>query len=157
LSDSRQKAGNFLSPFQCKLESCRKGHVESSPQILQHPGHAFPHARSGRVIYYNPASLRMYGFNGQWPELADGEAALIWEVTDLQGRIVPFQNWMHHQVLRGKRFQDVLARVRRKDGKREFWASFNGVPIYDRDGQIAFALITMRENSRGRRTAGHQS
>lgn len=107
----------------------------------------FIHARSGRVIYHNPASLRMHGFDDQWPTLTDGEAASIWEVTDLKGRIVPFEKWLHHRVLRGQQVQNAVARVRRKDGKRDFWASYSGVPLYGKDGQVKFALITMRDET----------
>jgi len=107
----------------------------------------FIHAPSGRIVYHNPASVRMHGFVDLWPDLSADEAAATWEVTDRDGNIVPFENWVFRQVLDGRRIQDAVVRVRRKDGKCDFWASYRGVPIHAQDGRIRFALITVRDET----------
>jgi PAS domain S-box-containing protein len=105
----------------------------------------FIHALSGRIIYHNKASLHLHGFEGEWPRLSTQNAADLWEITTPDGRPVPFEKWLHHRVLKGERIQNALARVRRRDGRKEFWGSYSGVPIYDEKGRVQFALVTVRD------------
>ncbi|KJS32829.1 MAG: hypothetical protein VR64_04635 [Desulfatitalea sp. BRH_c12] len=107
----------------------------------------FIHSPSGRIVYRNPASLRMHGFDENQDPRSDQEASETWEVTTMQGEPVPFERWMHNQVLRGQRFKDVLAHVRRSDGKCAFYGSYSGVPLYDSNGNVRLALITVRDET----------
>ena len=70
---------------------------------------------------------------------------LIWKGWDEQGRPLNFDEWPVSRVIRGEHFQDQVLRARRDDTGHEFFASYNGCPIHDDNGKIAFAFITIHD------------
>jgi len=69
----------------------------------------------GQLIYWNPAALKIYGFASaseairRLPDLPE-----IFELSSLDGEIIPPEEWPLARVLRGESVQDLELRVRRK-------------------------------------------
>lgn len=100
----------------------------------------------GNVTYQNPASERIHGF-----QLSEAERIeylslpVVWKGWDEQGRPLNFDEWPVSRVIRGEHFQGQVLRARRDDTGHEFFASYNGCPVHDDNGKIAFAFITSHD------------
>ena len=74
---------------------------------------------AGQLIYWNPAALEIYGFASaadaiqRLPEVPE-----IFELTTLDGVILPPEEWPLARVLRGESIQDLELRVRRRSPPR---------------------------------------
>ena len=101
----------------------------------------------GNLIYQNPASLRIHGFGD--PEVGRVERADFpsrWEGFDENGKPLQFEDWPIFRVFRRhEHFQNQVLRARRVDTGKEFFASYNGAPIYDPDGKPVLGFITIRD------------
>jgi len=102
---------------------------------------------TGRIVYMNPACLRMHGFSEEDAPLTLDEAVTAWETSDPEGKPIPPERWLHNRVLRGEQFQNVMLHIRRFDGRCDFYGSYNGVPILSPDGDVRFGLMTMRDET----------
>jgi PAS domain S-box-containing protein len=113
---------------------------------------------NGDVFYQNPASLRIHGyepsgtgfiknqdFSGSW----NG-----WKGWDEQGRPLNVDESPLARVARGERIQNQVLRARRCDTNHEFFASYNGSPIYDDDGKLALSFITIQDITERRQAEG---
>ncbi len=100
----------------------------------------------GNVIYQNPASLRIHGYQpGDGGYIESRALAVSWKGWDEQGRPLSFEEWPLSRVIHGERIQNQVLRARRSDTGHEFIASYNGCPILSDDGKISFAFITIRD------------
>ena len=98
------------------------------------------------LIFQNPAAARIHGYRvKQDGRIAAEELASTWEGWDEEGHPVAFDEWPLSRVTRGQCFQDMVLHVRRAETGHEFWASYNGCPIYDRDGRILHGFITITD------------
>ena len=100
----------------------------------------------GNVTYQNPASERIHGFQLREAEHIEYLSLPVdWKGWDEQGRPLNFDEWPVSRVIRGEHFQGQVLRARRDDTGLEFFASYNGCPIHDDNGKIAFAFITIHD------------
>ena len=128
----KNEAEKTVAQLQAIMDSMADGLVIADPQ--------------GNLLYHNPASLALHGFNSleetQQPFL---EIVNIWEVASLDGELLPLDQWPMSRALSGERFTDYEVWVRRTDVGKQYIGSYNGTPVFDRAGQMLFAIITFRD------------
>lgn len=97
----------------------------------------------GELIHWNPAAVEMHGFTSpevwrrQLPEMKD-----IFELSTLDGTVVPFEQWPFPRIYRGERLREYELRVRRIDRDWERVFSYGGTIVRDSTGkQMAFCTI----------------
>jgi PAS domain S-box-containing protein len=74
------------------------------------------------------------------------------ELSDLEGRPVAFEEWPVARALRGERFADYEVRVRRKDTGKSWVGSYSGTPVQTKSGNIILAVNTVRDISERKST-----
>jgi len=100
----------------------------------------------GDAFYQNPASLRIHGFEpGGTGAIKNQDLPINWKGWDEQGRPLDLDEWPLSRVTRGERVQNQVLRARRCETGHEFFASYNGCPIYDDNGKIALSFITIQD------------
>jgi PAS domain S-box-containing protein len=98
------------------------------------------------LIYQNPASVRIHGYRAdQDGSISPKELASSWEGWDEQGNPLAVDEWPISRVARGERFEDFVLRAYRAETGREFWASYNGCPTYDKDGRFVYGFIVISD------------
>lgn len=100
----------------------------------------------GNIVHANPAALKCHGF-ASIEELQRSTPRLrqLFEVRDLQGRLLPYEQWPSTRALRGQEFSDMEVEVRRRDTGRAFFASYGGAPIFEPDGRHILSVLTVRD------------
>ncbi|MES2663964.1 MAG: EAL domain-containing protein [Pseudomonadota bacterium] len=107
----------------------------------------------GRIIYWNRAGLAMHKYERQeegllrkFPDLQD-----IFELKDLNGKILSFNEWPLSRVLHGEILKDCEAHVRRLDIPWSRIFSYSGSIIQDASGRpmafLAISDITARKKA----------
>jgi PAS domain S-box-containing protein len=100
----------------------------------------------GDAFYQNPSSLRIHGFEPNGTGfIKNQDLPINWKGWDEQGRPLDVDEWPLSRVIRGERVQDQVLRARRCETNHEFYASYNGSPIYDDNGAIALSFITIED------------
>jgi PAS domain S-box-containing protein len=100
----------------------------------------------GDAFYQNPASLRIHGFEPDGTGIIrHQDLPISWQGWDEHGRPLHLDEWPLSRVTRGERVQNQELRARRCETNHEFFASYNGSPIYDDDGKIALSFITIQD------------
>ncbi len=100
----------------------------------------------GRLVQWNRTALDMHGFASleeaqrRLPEFAD-----IFELSTLDGKVVPLEQWPLARVLRGEDLRDVEVRVRRIVGGWERVFSYAGSLVRDDRGQSLLAVLTVTD------------
>jgi PAS domain S-box-containing protein len=101
---------------------------------------------TGNAFYQNPASLRIHGFDPSGTGFIKNEDLPIsWKGWNEQGRALDLEGWPLSRVARGERVQNQVLRARRCETNHEFFASYNGSPIYDDNGKIVLSFITIQD------------
>jgi PAS domain S-box-containing protein len=100
----------------------------------------------GDAFYQNPASLRIHGFEPDGTGfIKSQDLPVMWKGWDEQGRELNLDEWPLFRVIRGERVHNQVLRARRCETNHEFFASYNGSPIYDDNGKVALRLITIQD------------
>ncbi len=100
----------------------------------------------GNIIYENPAALKLLGYSDfSEVETSKEDYRASWEVNDILGNPVPFNEWPLVRVLNGDEFADLELEIKHKTLKTHFIGSFFGIPIKDNNGQSLFTLLTLRD------------
>jgi PAS domain S-box-containing protein len=100
----------------------------------------------GDAFYQNPASLRIHGIEPSGTGfITNQELSISWKGWDEQGRPLDVDEWPLSRVTRGERVQNQVLRARRCETNHEFFASYNGSPIYDDNGKLALSFITIQD------------
>jgi PAS domain S-box-containing protein len=101
----------------------------------------------------NQAWLRFHGFASfaELPGWQLDEVAPLFEVRDLEGRLLPLDEVPMSRAMRGEAFADLEVELRRKDNGRVWWGSYNGAALRGPDGRVAAALISMRDTTERKR------
>jgi PAS domain S-box-containing protein len=100
----------------------------------------------GNAFYQNPASLRIHGLEPSGTGVIKSEdLPTSWKGWDEQGRPLNVDEWPLSRVTRGERVQNQVLRARRRETNHEFFANYNGSPIYDDNGKIALSFITIQD------------
>jgi PAS domain S-box-containing protein len=100
----------------------------------------------GQVLHFNRAALELHGFATlEEARLHLTEFATIFELSTLDGAILPLDQWPLARILRGEYLQDWEVRIRRiaSDWKRIF--SYGGVLVRDAAGQPTIAVVTISD------------
>lgn len=123
--------------FEVVVENLREGLIIADPQ--------------GELLHWNPASLRLLGFG----DISEGrrrqrEFSKLFELTTLDGTVVPENNWPLARVRRGDQFENLELRVRRRDSNWERTFSYAGSLVrYAGDKALAFmTLIDITDRKR---------
>lgn len=100
----------------------------------------------GSIDYGNPVLLDLFGAGSLEQARAEiPSAAGVWRLSSLEGDPLPAERQPIARALRGEHFVEQELRVRRADGTAEFIGSYNGTPIYDRDGSLKGGVVTVRK------------
>jgi PAS domain S-box-containing protein len=100
----------------------------------------------GRVFQWNRTALAMHGFatlaeaQRRLPEFAD-----LFQLSTLEGEILPLEQWPLARVLRGEDLRDWEVRVRRIAGNWERILSYGGSLVRDEQGQPRLAVLTITD------------
>jgi PAS domain S-box-containing protein len=106
----------------------------------------------GNAFYQNPASLRIHGLEPSGTGFINNQdLPTSWKGWDEQGRPLNVDEWPLSRVTRGERVQNQVLRARCCETSHEFFASYNGSPIYDDNGKIALSFITIQDITERRR------
>lgn len=106
---------------------------------------------TGQLLQWNPAALKMYGISATTDVLLQiKNLARMYELSTIEGIVVPIDEWPLTRILRGEYLHDLELRVRRFDGDWERIFSYSGaVSHYGNDQGLAFLTIqdiTERKN-----------
>jgi len=100
----------------------------------------------GNVLTMNPAALSLHGFRSmEQVQKPLHQFQAEFEVSFLDGRPVPLDQWPMARVLRGERFTDYELLVRRKDTGILWIASYSGTPARTQAGDHILCVITLRD------------
>ncbi len=106
----------------------------------------------GNLMDMNPAALAIHGFEAvdslqrhliQLPE--------VFQIFDLEGNPLSTDLWPIGRVLRGETFDSYVVRVRRVDNGSAWIGSFGGTPVYDGEGKMLLAIVTVRDITENKR------
>ena len=127
-----------------RAEALVRGSEERVQAILENLNEAVVVADlSGRVLSWNRAALQLHGFESSetWL-LRPSEFAEIFELSTLDGRVLPVEEWPVSRILRGERLQGVELRVRRRDMEWRRIFSYGGSIVeLPRGGKVATVTI----------------
>ncbi len=103
----------------------------------------------GAVLNWNPAALRMHGFNGMSdaPGVFAGFGDLF-ELSTFEGRILPVDTWPLARILRGEQVRDLELRVRHKRQGWEKVFNFGGAIAHDARGRPLLAIVHISDFTR---------
>jgi PAS domain S-box-containing protein len=97
----------------------------------------------GELLDWNPAALEMHGLTSADQsrfQLAD--CAAIFELSTLDGTILPVEEWPLPRIFRGERVHNFEARLRRIDNDWERVLRYGGATVKDATwGKLAFVTI----------------
>lgn len=97
----------------------------------------------GELLDWNPAALEMHGLtSADQFRFRLSDCANTFELSSLDGAILPVEEWPLPRIFRGEQLRDFEARVRRigTDWERVF--SFGGATVQDATwGQLAFVTV----------------
>jgi PAS domain S-box-containing protein len=109
----------------------------------------------GDAFYQNPASLRIHGLEPNSAGIVrNQDLPTSWQGWNDQGRPLNLDEWPLSRVARGERVQSQELRARRLETNLEFFAIYNGSPIYDDNGKIALSFITIQDITERRQAEG---
>ena len=107
----------------------------------------------GQLLHFNRAALDMHGFAS--PEEGRQhltELAEIFELADLDGTIMPFDQWPLARILRGEHMQDLEVRIRRLHADWQRIFNYGGALVTDADGQPMMAIVTITDITERKRS-----
>ncbi len=106
----------------------------------------------GEFLHWNPAALRMLGFDR--PEEGrqhQREFARFFEVSTLEGRLLPPEQWPLARVRRGERLEGFEVHVRRHDSDWERIFSYSGAQVETAEAR-RLAFVTLNDVTERRRS-----
>jgi len=97
----------------------------------------------GELLDWNPSALEMHGLTStDQCRFRLSDVADIFELSTLDGTILPFEEWPLPRIFRGEQLRDFEARIRRVDTDWERVLSYGGASVEDATwGQLAFVTV----------------
>jgi PAS domain S-box-containing protein len=97
----------------------------------------------GHLVHWNRAALTLHGLADSvaWSRRLD-EFVNVFELSTLDGQVVPFEDWPMSRLLRGQKLDKVELRIRRRDTDWNRVMSYGGSVILDANGR-ELAFLTM--------------
>jgi PAS domain S-box-containing protein len=106
----------------------------------------------GTVVLVNESGAMLTGFSASRDApVTPSQLSATYELSELDGRPVPVEQWPFARVLRGEGFVDWELRRRRRDGGDERILSFTGTPVRDARGEQVLGLAVARDVTEQRR------
>jgi len=100
----------------------------------------------GNLLEFNPTALAIHGFESiEQVQRHVAEFADQFEVRDTDGNFVPIEQWAVSRVLRGESYSGYELEIHRRDTGKTFIGSYCGAPVYDSQGNLTLAIVTMRD------------
>jgi two-component system, NtrC family, C4-dicarboxylate transport sensor histidine kinase DctB len=100
----------------------------------------------GNVLAMNKVALALHGFDSNREVRRHlSEYREMFELRDLEGRALPFEEWPLMRVYDGEEFHDYEVLTHRKGGKRVWVGSYSGAPVRNKTGEIILSVITVRD------------
>ena len=106
----------------------------------------------GQLIYWNPAALKLYGFASsadairRLPEFPD-----LFELSTLQGVVLPPEDWPLARVLRGESLCDLELKVRRRSPPWTRFFRYSGSRVHYA-GRRALGFLTVNDVTERKQT-----
>ncbi len=101
---------------------------------------------AGHILSMNPAALRIHDFEDvRQARRHLKEYPHAFALFDLDHQPVPLESWPLSRALRGEHFSGYSVRVRRQDTGREWVGSYGGTPVRNREGELLFVILTLRD------------
>lgn len=99
---------------------------------------------TGRLVHWNPAALEIHGF-GCADELRRplDELGETFELSTLEGTILPVDQWPLSRILRGEVLKDCELRMRRRNGGWQRIVSYGGTLVRDSRHRPILAVVTI--------------
>ncbi len=100
----------------------------------------------GRLFNWNQAAVAMHGFasleecSRYLPEFAE-----IFELTTLDGAVLPLEQWPLARIFRGEQLRDQELRVRRLDSGWQRILNYSGALARDPKGQPLLAVVSVTD------------
>ena len=106
----------------------------------------------GNLLEWNDAALAIHGYESA-AEVRKPLSSFAdhYELTTLDDSPVPLSDWPMARVLRGNTLTDYELRVRRTDTASEKYISYTGAPVFDAQGRVELAVLTLRDFTDRRR------
>lgn len=100
--------------------------------------------REGNIVHMNPAAVQINGFNSldEVPKSA-GDFIPLFEVSTLEGAVLPPEHWPLFRAVRGERVSNVEVRVRRTDTRKAWIGSYNASPLKTRKKGAELTIVTV--------------
>ena len=106
--------------------------------------------REHRLVRSNRAGRSMHGlFDGTTP-FEEVRGAI--ELLQIDGALLPLDQWPSHQGMRGHYMRDFLLEVRRKDGGHSVFVEHSTTAIRDASGGMELLIVACKDVSERRQT-----
>ncbi len=103
-------------------------------------------ARDGDLLYWNPAALRLLGFETTVEgRRLQREFHRLFDLALPDGTPLPHDRWPLARAQRGEKFQRLVLRVRRRDRPWERVLAYSGLATASADGTQTLAFVTVRD------------
>jgi PAS domain S-box-containing protein len=101
---------------------------------------------SGKLLMANKSFLNKNGFKNL-EEFAGSieEISNMFEVSSAEGKLIPSGEWPVQKVLRGETISDLEYKTKRTDTGQEWYLSFNGAPICNKEGKQVLVMTSTRD------------
>jgi PAS domain S-box-containing protein len=101
---------------------------------------------NGRLLQWNRAALRLHGYSSsEQDRRAFTDLVDTFELSTLEGAILPVEDWPLARILRGQHLHDLELRVHRigTDARRIF--NYGGTLVQDANGHPLMAIVTLND------------
>lgn len=104
----------------------------------------------GNMISMNPAALRMHGISSLEEFKHYKHFSSCIKTFNLEGKPIEPEEWPMGKALRGETFTDYEMWVYHKDINLPWIGSYGGTPIYNENGEMIMAIISLRDITKQR-------
>ena len=106
------------------------------------------------VLTMNKEALTLHGYESNERPVRRplSEYQDTFELSDLEGRPVSFEEWPLVRALRGERFVDYEVRVQRKDTGKLWIGSYSGSQVRSKSSDVILSVITVRDVTERKRS-----
>jgi PAS domain S-box-containing protein len=98
-----------------------------------------------KLLHWNPAALKMHDIDNSEEVLGNlHHFAEIYELSTIEGEIVPLEQWPLARICRGEHLHDLELRIKRLDKEWMRIFSYSGSVLHYDDGK-GFAFLTIKD------------
>jgi PAS domain S-box-containing protein len=146
LQEARERSRAHEEELRLTQEQARLGQAQLEAVFQAMGDGVVVFDMSGNAVLVNDAEARINGFASS-DDMKRNMAyfAGVYELSHLDGKPLPVEEWPVSRVLRGESVADWELRGRRRDTGREWVFSFSGEPVRDRRGELVLAVVVTRD------------